>query len=638
VVQLRVHLDFESASDVDIKVGAAAYAEHPSTRVLCLAWSVDEGEVLTWAPGERADALHALAADPAVPFYAWNCLFEHAMWQHHMVPQGFPRIDIDRWRNTQAKAMLLGLPASLDGAAAVLEMAEQKDAEGKKLMLAMAKGSPGDLSRLKVYCAQDVRTERGLHARLGEMPGREYAVYQMDKRINARGVPIDVPFARLAAKAADDYQKSKALEMQRRFKINPTQVAKIGERLRAMNVFVDNLTADTIEGILDTPMAAFYPQAAIEMLKLRQEAAAVSPKKYAAMLRAVSSDGRIRGMFQYCGALQTGRWSGRVVQLHNLKRPDLKRAAIEQAMAALRESEGAWGSLLEFGPVLSVLGDCVRPTIAPAAGVTKSDASQIEARVLAWLANETAVLDTFKRGEDVYCTAASGIYGRTITKADEEERQIGKVAVLALGYGGGKGAFMTMGRAYGVEVPEERAEQIKVAWRESNPAIVQLWADVDEAMHTCIFQPGLVREVGRLRFIMHDGTLWCRLPSGRSLAWHGAKRVMRAPPWEMDKPEAERQLRAVIAYQRPEGNNMVTDYTRGAVAVENICQAVSRDLLAESMVYAHRLPLFLHVHDELAAEGDCRDDLHEAVLRPVAWADGLPRGAETDYMERYFKK
>jgi DNA polymerase len=327
-----------------------------------------------------------------------------------------------------------------------------------------------------------------------------------------------------------------------------------------------------------------------------------------------------------------------VVQLHNLKRPDLKRAAIEQAMAALRESGGAWGSLMEFGPVLSVLGDCVRPTIAPAAGVTKSDASQIEARVLAWLANETAVLDTFKRGDDVYCTAASGIYGRRITKADEEERQIGKVAVLALGYGGGKGAFITMGRNYGVQVEEERAESIKTAWRESNPAIVQLWADVNDAMHACIFQPGLVREVGRLTFTMHDGTLWCRLPSGRSLAWHGAYRVMRKPPWVDEDDEDPSKLRPVIAYKRPFNNTMVTDYTRGAVAVENICQAVSRDLLAESMVFAHRLPLFLHVHDELAAEGDCRDDLHEAMLRRVEWADGLPRGAETDYMERYFKK
>ena len=635
---MKVHLDFESASDLDIKVGAAAYAEHPSTRVLCLAWSVDDGPPLTWAPGEATfDGLDELAANPDVPFYAWNCLFEHAMWQQHMVPLGFPPISIDRWRNTQAKAMLLGLPASLDGAATVLEMAEQKDAEGKRLMLSMAKGMPGDLNRLKVYCAQDVRTERALHMRLGELPGREHAVYQMDKRINTRGVPIDVAFARLAAKAAADYQDTKAVEMQRRFKINPTQVAKIGEKLRAMNVFVDDLTADTIDGILDTPMAAFYPQAALDMLKLRQEAAAVSPKKFAAMLRAVSLDGRIRGMFQYCGALQTGRWSGRVVQLHNLKRPDLPRADIERAMAALRASEGDWGSLIEFGPVLSVLGDCVRPTIAPAAGVTKSDASQIEARVLAWLADETAVLDTFKRGDDVYCTAASGIYGRRITKADKDERQIGKVAVLALGYGGGKGAFITMGRNYGVQVEEERAEAIKVAWREANPAIVRLWAGVDEAMHACIFQPGLVREVGRLRFTMHEGTLWCRLPSGRSLSWHSARRVMRAPPWELNKPEAERVLSAVIAYKRPEGNNMVTDYTRGAVAVENICQAVSRDLLAESVVFAHRLPLFLHVHDELAAEGDCRDDLHEAMLRDVPWADGLPRGAETDYTDRYWK-
>jgi DNA polymerase len=233
--------------------------------------------------------------------------------------------------------------------------------------------------------------------------------------------------------------------------------------------------------------------------------------------------------------------------------------------------------------------------------------------------------------------AASGIYGRTITKADAAERQIGKVAVLALGYGGGKGAFITMGQAYGVQVPEERAEQIKTAWRESNPAIVQFWADMDDAMHSCVHQPGLVREVGRLRLTMHDGTLWCRLPSGRSLAWHGARRVMRAPPWEMDKPEEQRQLRAVIAYNRPEGNRMVTDYTRGAVAVENVCQAVSRDLLAESLIAARALPIIGHVHDEVIAEGEHEAALHAAMLCDVPWADGLPRGAETDHMDRYWK-
>jgi DNA polymerase len=635
---VRVHIDFETASELDIKVGASAYAEHPSTRILCVSWAIGDEVPSTWAVGEPLPVeLMALAREPDVHFYAWNCLFEHAIWQHHMVPLGFPPISTDRWRNTQAKAMLLGLPAALDGAAKALELVEQKDDVGKRLMLSMSKGHAGSLHRLREYCAQDVRTERAVHVKVGDITGREFAVYQMDKRINVRGVPIDLELARYAAKAADDYQSVKAAEMQRRFKLNPTQVAAIGDKLRSIGVYLEDLTADTIDGILDTPAAGFYPQAAVEMLKLRREAAAVSPKKFAAMLRAVSGDGRIRGMFSYCGALQTGRWSGRVVQLHNLKRPDLPRERIRMALEALKASRGEWTSLMAFGPALSVLGDLVRPTIMPADGVTKSDASQIEARVLAWLADEWPVLETFRRGEDVYCTAASGIYGRTITPADEAERQIGKVAVLALGYGGGKGAFMTMGYNYGLIVAEERAEEIKVAWREANPAIVKLWADVDEAMHACIGSPSITRDVGRLSFVMHDGTLWCRLPSGRSLAWHGAKRVMRAPPWELDKPEAERKLRAVVQYRRPEGPNMVFDYTRGAVAVENVCQAVSRDLLAEAMVFGHRLPLFLHVHDELAAEGDCVQDLHECMLRDVPWADGLPRAAKTDHMDRYVK-
>ena len=636
-------IDFETSSECDIKAGAHAYAEHPSTRILCMSWQLLGMDApAVWYPSQTFPPALAAHVERGGKLAAWNCLFEHCIWS--MTGRkwyGFPRVRLDQWDNTQATAMQRNLPASLEGAADALQMPQRKDKDGAKIMRLLMTGAtpaPGQLARLGAYCAQDVATERALGIRLGPLPPMEEAIFQLDKRINLRGIPIDAPFARLAAKAADEYQADRARAMQAQFGINPTQVAKIGEKLAAMGVPVPDLQGDTLDAILDTKMAQFYPYAAIEMLTLRREAAAVAPKKYGAMLRSMSFDERIRGVFSYCGAQQTGRWSGRVFQPHNMMRPTMPYAKIEAAMKALRASNGAWQVLAEFGPILEVLGNMVRPTIIAPGGVTKSDLAQIEARVLAWTAGEQRVLELFHDHADVYSATASGIFHRPINKADNpNERQIGKVANLALGYGGGKGAFITMGRNYGVTVTEGEAEDIKVAWRTDHPATEKLWGDCDFAAHWCLNAPGETRTVGKLAFAFENGTLFCRLPSGRRLTWHGARVVMRSPPWELDKPEEEQIKRPVIAFQRPVGNNMVTDYTRGAIIVENVCQAISRDVLAEAMLRARGLPIFGHVHDEVWVEGNQVDALDDAMMVVPDWAEGLPIDCETDWSERYRK-
>jgi DNA polymerase len=594
-----------------------------------------------WYPSQTFPPSLAGHVERGGKLAAWNCLFEHCVWS--MTGRkwyGFPKVRLDQWDNTQCVSMQRNLPASLEGCADALQMPQRKDKEGAKVMRLLMTGAtpaPGQLARLGAYCAQDVAVEREIGTRLGPLPAKEEAVFQLDKRINLRGIPIDAPFARLAAKAADDYQADRARAMQAQFNVNPTQVAKIGEKLAAMGVPVPDLQGDTLDAILDTQMAQFFPFAAIELLRLRREAAAVAPKKYSAMLRSMSFDERIRGVFSYCGASQTGRWSGRVMQPHNLMRPTMAYPKIEDAMKALRASNGAWQALAEHGPILEVLGNMVRPTIVAPGGVTKSDLAQIEARVLAWVAGEQRILDLFRNHEDVYSHTASSIFNRTITKADKDERQIGKVADLALGYGGGKGAFITMGRGYGVTVTEDRAEEIKVAWRESHTATTALWDACDAAAHRAISTPGVLYGVGPLTFVFTSGTLWCRLPSGRRLAWHGARVVMRSPPWELDKPEEEQVKRPVIAFQRPFGHNMVTDYTRGAIIVENVVQAISRDVLAEAMLRARHLPIFGHVHDEVWVEGEHVDELDTAMKVAPPWAEGLPIDCETDWSERYRK-
>ena len=641
----NISIDFESSSDADLKeVGAYVYSQHPSTRILCMAYQTrDDVPPAIWYPGMPFPPVLRLHVETS-RFAAFNSFFEYCVWTNVGVPQhGFPPLALDQWDNTQANAVQRNLPGSLDGVAKALGLPERKDDEGSRLMRRLMKGAvatDAEMHRLGMYCIQDVVVERAAGKRLGELSPVESRIYQLDQQINLRGVPVDVEFARLAAKAAAEYQKAKAVEAQAQFGINPTQVGQIMQRLQSMGVPLEDLRGDTLDDILDTPMAKFFPADAIALLTLRREAAAAAPKKYAAMLRAVSADGRIRGMFQYCGAQQTGRWSGRVVQLHNLMRPTMKFDRILEAMQALRDSDGYWGSLTPFGPILEVLGNMLRPTIVAPGGMTKSDFAQIEARVLAWLADETKVIDIFNANGDVYSMTASGIYGRTITKEkDPDERMVGKVSDLSMGYGGGKGAFIMMGRNYGINVTEERAEEIKTAWREDHPGTVGLWSACDTAAKSALSNTNktFYAANGKLEFTATNGTLWCKLPSGRALCWHGARIVLKTPPWDEDKPLLKQTKRPVIAFQRPMGASMVTDYTRGAVIVENVCQAVSRDVLADAMLRAQHLPLFGHVHDEVWAEGNHVDELHQHMLVVPDWAAGLPLHAETDYSLRYKK-
>ena len=365
---MSASLDFETSSECDLKAGAHAYSQHPSTRILCMAWQLPGMDApAVWYPGEPFPESLTGYIDRGGRFNAWNCLFEHCIWNNTGRKwNGFPPVELSQWDNTQAVAMQRNLPASLEGAADALQMPQRKDKEGAALMRKLMKGAtpaPGELARLGAYCVQDVKVESALAERLGPLPPKEHAIYALDKIINMRGIPIDAPFARLAAKAADEYQADRTRVMQARFKVNPTQVAKIGEMLASMGVPVPDMQGDTLDAILDTPMAQFYPYAAIEMLRLRREAAAVAPKKYSAMLRSMSFDERIRGVFSYCGASQTGRWSGRVFQPHNMMRPTMPWPQIEAAMKALRASNGAWQSLLEFGPVLKCWATwCDRPS------------------------------------------------------------------------------------------------------------------------------------------------------------------------------------------------------------------------------------------------------------------------------------
>ena len=636
---MQSHIDFETTSALDLaKVGVYRYVEDPSTRILCMGWQLPgmpQPEV--WYPGQP---FPAPLKQWRGMFAAWNDGFERTVWNTLGVrDHGFPPTRQEQWHNPQALAQQRNLPASLDGTAAALGTEERKDKDGKRLMQRMAVGkdiTPTNLQRLGAYCAQDVRTEHAIADKIGaHWPASERAVYLLSEQINDRGILIDREFVALAAKAVEDYQHHTAHQMQARFGIAPTQVQALQAFCAERRVVLPDLRADTVAEVIAA--AEFYPPDVVEALSMRERAAGNSPKKFAAMLRSVCGDGRIRGMFSYCGAGQTGRWSGRIVQPQNLPRPTMTYEATLEAMDALRASGGRWQALGD--DPLGVLLNCIRPSLIPGpAGVfTVGDESAIEARVLPWLAGCEAPLNVFRAGGDIYLHNATAIYHRPITKADKAERQIGKVATLALGYQGGKNAFVTMGRGYGVIVPEAEAEQIKVRWREAHPEIVAYWWNLQDAAIACTQQPGLVRKVGHIT-MQHTGTaLWARLPSGRALCYPRMHLRMTTPKWEMDKPEEERQQRLTLAFYAPVGNSMALEFTYGGRLSENFTQAVARDVLAEAMLRAKAMPIVLHAHDEIVAEGDHVEPLKEALTATIPWAPDLPLAAEVGLLERYWK-
>jgi DNA polymerase len=662
-----VHIDFETCSDLDLKkCGAFAYAVHPSTDILCLAWQRPGEAVSVWFPGEPLPPM-------AEHFSAWNATFEWLIWNAIGVRRyGFPPRSRECFDNPQARAMAHNMPASLDGAAAALNLPVRKDMAGKKLMQKMAKRqdiTPENLQRLGKYCVQDVAVEVAVNKRLRtyNLTPDEQAVYTLSEEINARGVLIDREYVQLAAQAAADYQGHVAKQMVKRYGFGPRQVQEITAFCARAGVPMEDLRADTVESTL--LLGELLPEPVVDVLQMRQKAAAAAPGKYAAMLRAVSPDDRLRGMFSYCGATQTGRWSGRIVQLHNLARPTMEKDYALAYMDILRR-ERTWEALGD--DPLEVLLNTLRPSLmAPAGGVlTAGDEAAIEARVIAWLAGCEPVLTVFANGGDIYLHAAESIYHKPVTKADKAERQIGKVATLALGFGGGKGAFITMGRGYGVQVAETEAEQIKVEWRKSHPEYVMLWT-VLEHMASAVtpgkppnhedwrgqVDPVVLKHVeDNLRDIgiefRHDGfSLFCRLPSGRELVYPGARmrlssqstlyNYFRTTKGQTHEEAMANSYRHRLDFFSPEGDRMVKNSTYGGKLSENLTQAIARDVLAHAMLKMRHEPIVMHVHDEIVVEADRLDEVKAAMESPPDWTlrgvMPLPLAAEVNTLERYWK-
>lgn len=665
-------IDFETASVLDLrKTGVYPYARHPETRVLCMAYAWDEADPLVWRWHDPfpQDVLDYVARGGDTR--AWNAGFEYQIWNNTLLRQigmnpdnNVNSMSLLQLHDTMADAAYYGLPLSLDQAAEAAHTGHKKDKEGHALMMRMNKprskdkqgnptawwheDDPEKFNRLCEYCAQDVRVERDVKRAIGQdLPPKEREMWLLDQRINGRGVALDVPLIEQMQGVAEDAKAAINAELAqatggavKSVGSNAAMLAYVNER----GFQTDNLRADTVAGALEAPTT---PALVRRVLELRAAGSKTSVAKLPSMLACSALDDQliqcVRGMLQFYGAFRTGRWAGRLIQPQNMPRPSMKPDAILRAIDAIMAGADAATLELLFGiPAMEILSSLLRSVLVARKGrkLVVFDFSQIEARVLPWLAGEEKKLQIFRTGQDVYKYSASDIFSIPVAQIDGDQRQIGKVGELALGFGGGKGAFQTMAQNYGVSVTDKRAEEIKVAWRAANPKVVQLWWDLDAAFKAaCADTTGtFIQQVGQwLRVGRWGAHVVIVLPSGRGLFYRDAK--LEANPDDPSRLDAT--YMGLNQYTR----KWERLRTYGGKLAENVTQATARDCMADVMLAADNqgIETLLTVHDELITEADDAraqwqsDTLEQLMSTPPKWAPGLPVAGDGWIGTRYRK-
>ena len=648
-------LDLETYSSVDLgKASVYRYVESPDFDLLLFGYSVDGGEarVVDLAQGERIplEIIDALT-DTRVRKWAFNAQFERVCLSRWLRRNGYPLrnegystpgdtcmayLNPAGWYCTMVWSAYLGLPLSLKDVGMALGLDKQKLTEGKELIRYfcnpdrdgarhLPSDAPDKWAQFKAYNLRDVEVELGIQARLREYPAPEevWAQYRLDQQINDRGIAVDMELVRSAisldartrAELTAGLKELTGLD-------NPNSVQQMKDWLAANGLQTDTLGKKQVAELLKTA-----PEPLKTVLTLRQQLAKSSVKKYQAMENAVCADGRVRGCFQFYGA-RTGRWAGRNIQLQNL--PQNKLSELDAARALARRGDYDALSML-YDSVPDVLSQLVRTAFVarPGQQFLVADFSAIEARVIAWLAGEQWRQQVFAEGKDIYCASASQMFHVPVEKhgMNGHLRQKGKIAELALGYGGGVGALKAMG-ALEMGLKEEELKPLVDAWRTANPNIVKLWWEVDEAVTTAIRKGQTTRTHG-IRFSCSGGMLFIELPSGRRLAYV--------------KPRlGENQFGGTsVTYM---GLNAAKQWVRlesyGPKFVENIVQAISRDILCHAMQALRDCAIVAHVHDELIIEAGPWLELRTVCERMAAtpsWAPGLLLRAD-GYTTPYYKK
>ena len=640
-------IDLETFSSQPLqKTGVYRYIESPDFEILLFAYSVDGGPVrqIDLACGEKipSEILSALENE-TVTKWTFNANFERICLSRFL---GYPTGDYlkpDSWKCSMVWAAYMGLPLSLEGAGAVLGLEKQKLSEGKDLIKYfcqpcaptksngqrtrnLPKHSPDKWLAFKRYNIRDVETEMSIQARLSKypVPDSVWEEYHLDQEINDRGVGLDMELVRQAIQM-DGRSRSELTQAMKELTSldNPNSVQQMKQWLADNGVETDTLGKKAVAELLKTA-----PPELQKVLTLRQQIAKSSVKKYQAMETAVCADDRARGMFQFYGANRTGRWAGRIIQMQNLPQNHLD--DLSEARGLVRA--GNFDALeLLYEDVPDTLSQLIRTAFVPQENrkFIVADFSAIEARVIAWLAGEKWRQDVFAEGKDIYCASASQMFGVPVEKhgINGHLRQKGKIAELALGYGGSVGALKAMG-ALEMGLQEDELPALVSAWRQANPKIVQFWWAVDHAVMDAVTRKTTTKTHGII-FSARNGMLFITLPSGRSLAY------------VKPKIGENRFGGDCITYEGVGGTKKwerIDSY--GPKFVENIVQATSRDILCYAMKTLRCCSIVMHIHDEVVIEADRRMSLQavcDQMGRTPPWANGLQLradGYETDFYKK----
>lgn len=656
-------IDIETYSSTPLqKSGVYRYVEDPDFEILLFGYSVDGAAVqvvdLTSDEKIPKNVLDALSDDQVIK-WAFNANFERICLSEHLKRMGISLdpfydnhplsnessryLNPESWRCSMIWAATMGLPLSLEGVGAVLGLEKQKLTEGKELIKFFCQPctptksngqrtrnfpyhAPDKWAAFKRYNIRDVETEMSIQNRLQKFPVPDFVwdEYHIDQEINDRGVALDLPLVRQAIDM-DARSRSELTEAMRHLTEleNPNSVQQMKQWLSVNGLEVDSLGKKAVAELIKTA-----PPDLQRVLMLRQQLAKSSIRKYQSMINAVCADGRARGMFQFYGASRTGRWAGRLIQLQNLPQNHLPDLA--EARALVRSGDYDSVELL-YEDVPDTLSQLIRTAFVPKTGYKfiVSDFSAIEARVIAWMAGESWRQEVFAKGGDIYCASASQMFKVPVEKhgINGHLRQKGKIAELALGYGGSVGALKAMG-ALEMGLSEEELPQLVDAWRQSNLNIVKLWWDVDRAAMEAVKFHHTTKTHGIL-FSYRSGMLFITLPSGRNLAYVKTKIGTNKFGGEC------------ITYEGVGGTKKwerLDSY--GPKFVENIVQATSRDILCYAMKTLRCCGIVMHIHDELVIEADPRMSLEavcEQMGRTPPWAKGLQLRAD-GYETEFYKK
>lgn len=667
---MKLTIDFETRSEAPLKkIGAWAYAEDPSTEVICMAVKVDDNPPYIFAFDRFAELVyqHLETIGASREYFSWleeeevkhlirqadiieahNAGFERAIYTFQLLAEDWPDIPPTKWRCSAAKAAAFALPRSLEEAGAALGLPITKDPVGRRIMLKLCKPrkptlhnpakwheTPEEYFILFNYCIRDVEAEYCLSNALRDLSPSEQKLWFLDQEINARGVYADVDAARAALMLIDEHQENLEEELRR---ITDGKV-KGGKQVAAMLAWIrkhmdmPDLRAETVKNMLARDNG--LPDDVRRVLTIRRSLSLSSPAKYQAIIDRANSDQRLRGLLIYHGA-STGRWTGSGVQPQNLPRGAF--TDTDGCVELIRNLDLEGISLL-YGDPMTALSTCIRPMLcaAPGCELMAADFSSIEGRVLAWLAGEKWVLDAYRAGKDMYIVNAARTLGIPEEEVTKEIRQkYGKPGELSCGYQGGAKAVRAFGAGEGL-TDEEIMEKIVNPWRDARPNIIRFWSDMERCVIRAIKTGEVVYYRDLIKWAVRGRFLYCRLPSGRILSYYRPELKKREMPW--GKIKRQISYMGVDVYTK----KWCRQFTYGGKLTENLVQGIARDLMAEAMLRLDfaGFPIVMSVHDEVlceTAEGFWSlSEFENLMVQVPEWAEGLPVAADAWRGQRYKK-